>query len=83
MMSKEIEDKVYNFKTKHKEGFIKIEIETLLKDYPKISMEKFNEALFGNTCMIKDGEMVQYHCDIYKALICGIENRSLYGNEWD
>jgi len=82
-MSKEIEEKVYNFKTKNKEGFIHNEIEDLLKDYPNINMDKFNEALFGNTCMIIDGEMVQYHCDIYKALICGIKNRSLYSSEWD
>ena len=36
-----IKDKVYNFKTKNKEGFVSSEIETLLKDYPDINRNKF------------------------------------------
>ena len=82
-MSKEIQDKIYSYKTKHKEGFLQTEIDTLLIDYPDINMDMFNDALMGNTCMVKDGKIVQYHCDIYKALICGIENRGLTVNEWD
>lgn len=82
-MSKEIEDKIYSYKTKHKEGFLQTELDTLLLDYPNINMDKFNDALMGNTCMLKDDKIVQYHCDIYKALICGIENRGLTLNEWD
>lgn len=82
-MSKEIQDKIYTYKTKHKEGFLQTEIDTLLIDYPDINMDMFNDALMGNTCMVKKGKIVQYHCDIYKAIICGIENRGLTGNEWD
>ena len=82
-MSKEIQDKIYSYKTKHKEGFLQTEVDTLLIDYPDINMDKFNDALMGNTCMLKDDKIVQYHCDIYKALICGIENRGLTLNEWD
>jgi hypothetical protein len=36
-----IRKKVYNFKTKNKEGFIKSEIDSLLKDYPDINMDKY------------------------------------------
>lgn len=82
-MSKEIQDKIYSYKTKHEEGFLQTEIDTLLIDYPDINMDKFNDALMGNTCMVKEGKIVQYHCDIYKAIICGIENRGLTANEWD
>ena len=82
-MSKEIEDKIYNFKTKHKEGFLQTEIDTLLIDYPNINMDRFNDALIGNTCLVKNGKIVQYHCDIYKALMCGIQNRGLRASEWD
>lgn len=82
-MSKEIQDKIYSYKTKHKEGFLQTEIDTLLLDYPDINMDMFNDALMGNTCMVKDGKIVQYHCDIYKAIICGIENRGLRLSEWD
>ena len=67
---KNIKEKVYNFKTKYKEGFIQSEIETLLKDYPKINIEKFNNALMGNTCMLINDEIITYHCDIEKALLC-------------
>ena len=49
-----IEKKVYDFKTKNKEGFVQSEIDTLLKDYPNINMDKFNSALMGNTCMMID-----------------------------
>ena len=82
-MSKEIEDKIYSYKTKHKEGFLQTEIDMLLKDYPDINMDRFNDALIGNTCKVKNGKIVQYHCDIYKALMCGIQNRGLTLNEWD
>ena len=78
-----LEQKVYEFPTKNKEGFVKAELDTLLKDFPKINTEKFNNALMGNTCMIIDDEIIMYHCDIYKALLCGIENRELRGEEWD
>ena len=76
-------EKFYNFKTKNKEGFVKSEIDTLLKDYPNINMDKFNSALMGNTCMMVDNEIVMYHRDIEKALRCGIENRNLRSWEWD
>ena len=78
-----IREKVYKFKTKNKEGFIKSEIDTLLKDYPDVNMDKFNSALMCITCMTIDNEIVIYHCDIEKALRCGIENRDLYDSEWD
>jgi hypothetical protein len=78
-----IREKVYSYPTKHKEGFVQSEVEALLKEYPDIDMEKFNSALRGNTCMVKDNEIVNYHCDIEKALLCGIEKRNLCSYEWD
>ena len=78
-----IREKVYNFKTKNKEGFVQSEIDMLLKDYPDINMNKFNSALRGITCMMVDNETVIYHSDIENALRCGIENRNLRTWEWD
>jgi len=80
---KEIYDKVYNYKTKYPQGFIASEEAELLKDYPDIDMEKYNDAMMGNTCMVIDGQTIIYHCDIEKALLCGIEKRGLYFYEWD
>jgi hypothetical protein len=78
-----IEQKVLNYKTKHEEGFMDSEVEELLKEFPEINMEMFNEALWGNTCMVIDEKIINYHCDIIKALRCGVENRKLRFEEWD
>lgn len=74
---------IENFKTKNEEGFVQSEIEQLLLNYPGINMEKFNGALNGITCMKIDNELVIYHCDVEKALLCGIEDRDLNIYEWD
>ena len=75
---------VFNkFETKHKEGFTQSEMEELLKKFPKINMDKFNGAMFGNTCMTIDEEMITYHCDVRSALYCGVENRDQRIGEWD
>ena len=78
-----MKDKVYNFKTKHKQGFIQSEMKTLLEDYPGINMDKFNLAMTGNTCMVIDDEIINYHCDVLTALRCGIENRDMKWWEMD
>ena len=78
-----IEEKVKNYPTKHKMGFTQSEINDLLKEYPAIDMDKFNDALNHITCMVINDEVVIYHCDIIKALHCGIEKRNLHFYEWD
>ena len=78
-----LSEKINNYPTKHKEGFIKSELDELLKDYPNIDMNKFNEAMMGNTCMVKEGQVVMYHFDIELALRCGIEKRGMRGYEMD
>ena len=81
---KTLQDKVYNYPTKHKMGFLLEELNELLKDYPNINMDKFNDALLGNTCGVDaNGKLIQYHCDIVTAPRCGIENRDVYLYEWD
>lgn len=84
---KKIEDSVYNYKTKYKEGFTNVEIEEFLKKkYSKfnINMDKFSDAMMGNTCMLsQEKEVINHHCDVYKALLCGLENRGLRNYEWD
>jgi hypothetical protein len=78
-----IRKKVLNFKTKYKEGFTKKELKLLIKDFPNLNMNKFDNALMGITCMVKGKQIIIYHCDIIKALYCGIENRNLKFLEWD
>lgn len=80
---KKIEKKVNTFKTKYKIGFTQEEIEELLKSYPNVNKDKFSEATDGNTVQLRDDKIVQYHCDIIKAIVCGLENRRLRASEWD
>jgi hypothetical protein len=74
---------VDEFPTIHKEGFMNDEIETLLLKYPKLNRDKFENALRGITCIVREGKAILYHCDIEKAILCGIEKRDLYNFEWD
>jgi len=74
---------IYEFKTRYEQGFTNEEVKELLKSYPNINMDKFNDALMGNTCQVIDGNIIMYHCDISAALKCGIENRGLKPEEWD
>ena len=75
---------IENFKTQNKFGFNSKEIEEVLKHYPNINMEKYENALRGNTCMMDEEHgLIIYHCDLIKAIQCGIENRELHYHEWD
>ena len=67
-----IQENVYNYKNKHQEGFIKSELENLLLNYPNINMDKFNDAMTGCTFMLKENDIIIYHCDIVRAITCGI-----------
>ena len=78
---------VLNYKTKYKEGFIGNEIEDIKNKVEKevlhFNSEKFEDAFYGNTCMIKDKQVIRYHTDVLNALKCGIENRYINNYEWD
>ena len=81
-----INNLVTTTETKNKEGFTKKEIERIKEVVSKkydINEEKFDNALFGITGMLIDGEFITYPIDIYHALLAGIENRELYDYEWD
>jgi len=78
-----IETIVNTFPTRSKLGFTTKEQEKLLKLFPNINKEKYNDALMGITCTIIHEEPVIYHCDIITALKCGTQNRNIKHYEWD
>jgi hypothetical protein len=80
---KELEDLVYNYPTKHKEGFLAEEEKELLKQFPDINKDKYYGVLTGITCQMAPEGIVTYHCDILQALVCGLENRDQTEAEWD
>ncbi len=83
MKKKTPSQRVNEFNTKSEYGFTWIEIKELLSEYPDIDMEKFDDAMMGNTCMMEEGEIINYPCDVLLALNCGIDKRKLTVYEWD
>lgn len=72
---------VDKFKTKHKEGFVASEIESLLKEHG-INKAKFDEAMGCVTCIVVKKEIIYYRHDVASALravISGKENAF----DWD
>ena len=73
----------YEYHTKYSIGFTTKEIKELIKRFPNINKERFNNALNNITAQTIDGNMVIYTTDIETALLCGIENRDIYDSEFD
>jgi hypothetical protein len=82
-MKNKLRDLVYNYKTKYKEGFIDSEIAELLAKFPNINMDRYYDAMMGNTCMLIGTDVIRYHCDILVGLCCGLENRGITTFEFD
>lgn len=80
---KEVKDYISTFVTKYPHGFTNVEIEKVLENFPNVNREKFNNAMFGNTCAMIDGNVINYHTDVERAIRCGLENRNLTQEEWD
>jgi hypothetical protein len=79
-----LQDKIYNYPTRNKIGFLMVEVEQLLSEFPDCNREKFNSALLGITCLGDENwNVIIFHSDIEKALYCGLENRNLRSYEWD
>lgn len=79
----ELEKLVYSYPTKYDIGFTDEEQQLLLKKFPNINMDKYNNAMMGNTCQMRGNKIISYHQDVYHALLCGLENRDLTIAEWD
>ena len=79
-----LETLVNKYPTKHEHGFIDPEIKELLDLFENLNMDKWDNAMRGNTCMMdaKDGFII-YHCDILTGLRCALENRDQYLHKWD
>ena len=82
LKSEDIKELIEEYPTKNKEGFIHSEIMEIIIKYG-IPSDTFFDALGVNTCMMIDGDMVTYHCDIMTALYCVVEGREKHPWEWD
>lgn len=84
----ELRTNIHNFindyKTEHPWGFNTSELKDVISNFPDVDMEIFNEEMMGNTGVINtDGDFVTYHCDVIRALFCGMRHRKSNSVEWD
>jgi len=83
MTTKEVERILDNYPTKYTHGFTDAEIKDITSKIPNINMDKVYDALCGNTCMMIDNNMINYHHDVALAITCGVQNRDINAEEWD
>jgi len=81
-MKPSLEDYIYNYPTKHEEGFTTNEMLKLIYEL-HLGKDRFFDKLGVNTCMIIDGDWITYHCDVLLAARLCIENREMRWYEWD
>lgn len=78
---------VYDYPAKYYMGFMSEEIDYLVnevkKQTPDFNLKKYNDAMMGHTCPSIDGRILFYRGDVYRAILCGMENRNLKVSEWD
>ena len=79
---KTVTDTINKFKTKSKFGFNPDEIAEIIKLY-NLDADIFYKKLGVNTCMVENGKVITYHCDIELAIHLCLENREATMEEWD
>jgi len=81
-----LHDYIYKTKWTSEWGMIDSEIQPLIKHLQGKYVwneDKYNSAMTGNTCMLMEGEIVNYHCDVLLAVNCALENRTPTVDELD
>lgn len=82
LTSENLSEFINSYPTKYEHGFLASETNEILEKF-KIDKDKFYDTLGINTCMVIEGQTLNYHCDIELALRCVIENRDKTLEEWD
>lgn len=73
---------IEDYATKYKQGFTyeeQIDLCTKLN----VDADEYHKKLGVNTCMVMDGKIVTYHCDVEMAIGLCLENREQNPYEWD
>jgi len=72
-----IYEEIMNTTTKYDgKGFTNDEAKQIVRKYGVTDMEVFNECLGCNTCMIIDGEIINYYCDIARVVCCALRKQN-------
>ena len=80
-----IKEIIDSFPRKHPNGFNPWELEELLKNFPKIDLEKFNDEISADTYIKDDinNLLIRYTYDIHRAIDIAITGRPVSDFEWD
>ncbi len=79
-----IQEIVDAYERENEIGLLEEEIIDIIEyHFDDFSIEKYNNAMMGNTCGSKDGKLLNYPWDVVVALKCGVEKRELTAAEWD
>lgn len=78
-----VEELLERYPRIHQHGFTHGEMEHILKFFPKINMEAYNNAMMCNTGMIIENDFITYPTDFRTGLFCGLEGREATIGEWD
>jgi hypothetical protein len=72
-----IYNEIMNTTTKYDgKGFTNDEANQILRKYSVTDMEAFNDGMGVNTCMIIDDQIINYHCDIARAVCYALKKQN-------
>lgn len=74
---------IRDYPRKYKYGFKQEEIKELLKSFPDINMDKYDNALSHITAIFHEKQILIYPQDVLQGIICGLENRDINEFEFD
>jgi hypothetical protein len=82
---KNLEELINSYPTNSEYGFTEDEIKEFiaLNVKQEFSLKHYYGAMQGNTCILVNDKIVNYHCDVLSAIRCGIDKRGLTNGEWD
>ena len=73
---------IEDYATKYEKGFTCDEQRDLCTKLD-VDVDEYYEKLGINTCMVIDGDIITYHCDVEMAIGACLEKREQNPYEWD
>lgn len=84
MANWKVNDLVDSFDTKYEEGFTREEMQNLIKErFPNIDFGDFCESLGVTTGIMRNNELLTFHCDVKLAIRKMVKGCTTSIFEWD
>ena len=82
LTNKEIHQIIEEYPTLHVEGFTGKDIMSLAETWG-MDLKKLNEAIGVNTCIMIEGSIITFHCDVETGFSMVAQDRDMYPWEFD